>query len=79
MRNDFYFEAFEPIWAARNKVNGAMNFSEQPREQPGAVEGYWAVHTFNRFMPPDEYFDQHPEYRSEKKQVKPYLLLLFTA
>jgi hypothetical protein len=60
VRNDFYYEAFEPIWAARNKVNGAMNF----REQPGGVEGYWAVHTFYRFMPPSEFFDEHPEYYS---------------
>lgn len=60
VRNDFYFEAFGPIWAARNKINGAMNF----REQPGGVEGYWAVHTFNRFMPPEEYFADFPEYYS---------------
>jgi len=60
VRNDFYHEAFEPIWAARNKVNGAMNY----REQPGGVEGYWAVHTFYRFMPPDEFFAAHPEFYS---------------
>jgi hypothetical protein len=34
VRNDFYYEAFNPIWAARNKVNGAMGY----REQPGGVE-----------------------------------------
>jgi hypothetical protein len=80
VRNDFYYEAFEPIWAARNKVNGAMNFSEQPREQPGAVEGYWAVHTFNRFMPPSEYFDQHPEYYSliDGKRIKEQTQLCLT-
>ncbi|MDQ1257527.1 MAG: hypothetical protein QG656_2133 [Candidatus Hydrogenedentes bacterium] len=60
VRNDFYFEAFEPIWAARNKVNGAMNH----RVQPGGVESYWAVHTFFRFVPPDEFYTEHPEYYS---------------
>lgn len=60
VRNDFYYEAFEPIWAARNRINGAMNV----REQPGGVEGYWAVHTFYRFMPPSEFFEEHPEYYS---------------
>jgi len=60
VRNDFYYEAFNPTWAARNKINGAMGF----REQPGDIEGYWAVHTFYRFMPPSEYFDKHPEYYS---------------
>ncbi|HNT86405.1 MAG TPA: DUF4838 domain-containing protein, partial [Candidatus Hydrogenedentes bacterium] len=60
VRNDFYFEAFEPIWAARNKVNGAMSW----RDQPGGVEGYWSVHTFFPLMPPSEFFDTHPEYYS---------------
>lgn len=60
VRNDFYYEAFDPIWAAHNKMNGAMN----DRPQPGGVEGYWAVHTFYRFMPPSEFFDKHPEYYS---------------
>ena len=60
VRNDFYYEAFEPIWAAHNRVNGAMNY----REQPGNIEGYWSVHTFYRFMPPAEFFDEHPEYFS---------------
>ncbi len=60
VRNDFYFEAFDPIWAAHNRVNGAMNF----REQPGGVEGYWSVHTFYPLMPPSEFFEDHPEYYS---------------
>jgi len=60
VRNDFYFEAFDPIWAARNRVNGSMSF----RQQPGGVESYWAVHTFYPLMPPDEFFGKHPEYYS---------------
>jgi len=60
VRNDFYYEAFDPIWAARNKINGAMG----SRKQIGGVEGYWGVHTFNRFMPPSEFFETHPEYYS---------------
>ena len=58
VRNDFYFEAFDPIWAARNKMNGAMSF----RQQPGGVESYWGVHTFYPLMPPSEFFADHPEY-----------------
>ena len=61
VRNDFYFEAFEPIWAARNRVNGSMGF----REQPGGIESYWGVHTFYPFMPPEEFFKKHPEYYSQ--------------
>ena len=64
VRNDFYFEAFDPVWAARNKMNGTLDFAEVPRKQPGSVEGYWAVHTFYPLMPPDEFFGKHPEYYS---------------
>jgi hypothetical protein len=60
VRNTFYFEAFKPVWAAHNRVNGAMG----TRDQIGGVEGYWAVHTFYRFMPPEEFFDANPEYYS---------------
>ena len=60
VRNDFYYEAFDSTWAAHNKINGAMGY----REQHGDIEGYWAVHTFYRFMPPTEFFDSHPEYYS---------------
>lgn len=60
VRNDFYFEAFDPIWAAHNRGNGVMGL----REQHGGVEGYWAVHTFFPLMPPEEFFADHPEYYS---------------
>jgi hypothetical protein len=60
VRNDFYYEAFDPIWAARNRINGSMSH----REQPGGVESYWAVHTFFPLMPPEEFFASHPEYYS---------------
>jgi len=60
VRNDFYYEAFDPTWAAHNKINGAMGF----REQHGDIEGYWSVHTFYKFMPPTEFYELHPEYYS---------------
>ncbi len=60
VRNDFYFEAFDPIWATRNKMNGAMGY----RQQPGGVESYWSVHTFYPLMPPEEFYKKHPEYYS---------------
>ncbi|MCE1199852.1 MAG: DUF4838 domain-containing protein [Marinilabiliales bacterium] len=60
VRNDFYFEAFDPIWATRNKMNGAMGY----RVQPGGIESYWAVHTFYPLMPPEEFYKKHPEYYS---------------
>ncbi|HEX4949873.1 MAG TPA: DUF4838 domain-containing protein, partial [Blastocatellia bacterium] len=60
VRNDFYYEAFDPTWAARNRVNGAMSH----RAQPGGVESYWGVHTFYHFVPSQEFFSAHPEYFS---------------
>jgi hypothetical protein len=60
VRNDFYFEAFDPTWAARNKMNGSMSLPEQP----GGVESYWNVHTFYPLVPPEEFFETHPEYYS---------------
>jgi len=60
VRNDFYFEAFEPIWAAHNRVNGSMWY----REQPGGVEVFGETHTFYKFVPPSEFYEKHPEYFS---------------
>jgi hypothetical protein len=63
VRNDFYFEAFNPIWAARNRMNGTLGF-DKTNPQPGGTENYWAVHTFYPLMPPEEFYDKHPEYYS---------------
>jgi len=60
VRNDYYYTAFDPTWAARNRVNGALT----TREQPGGLESYWSVHTFHPLVPPSEYFESHPEYYS---------------
>ncbi|MDP2336997.1 MAG: DUF4838 domain-containing protein [Bacteroidota bacterium] len=60
VRNDFYFDAFNPLYAAHNRINGAMG----NRDQHGGVEGYWGVHTFYGLVPPDTYFETHPEYYS---------------
>lgn len=73
VRNNFYFEAFDAIWATRNKMNGRM-FLWDPKykpndgifykKQPGGEQTYWSVHTFYPLMPPEEFFDKHPEYYS---------------
>lgn len=76
VRNDFYYEAFNPEWAAHNKINGAMGY----RKQPGGIEGYWAVHTFYQFMPPAEFYDEHPEYYSliDGKRIHDHAQLCLT-
>lgn len=60
VRNDFYFEAFDPLWAARNKMNGRM----WHKDQPGGAKSYWRGHTFFLLVPPSEYYKDHPEYYS---------------
>ena len=60
VRNDFYFDAFNPGYAAHNRINGAMG----GRGQHGGVEGFWGVHTFDVLVPPATYFNSHPEYFS---------------
>ena len=71
-REPFTFDCFDPDWFARNRMNGG-------RGQMGAKHGgrvYFGsglfVHTFNRLVPPDRFFDQHPEYYAEinGKRVK---------
>ncbi len=61
-REPFFTEAFDKDWAARNKMNGANMALDQTTG--GKVSYYPFVHTFNRLVPPDKYFDQHPEYFS---------------
>jgi len=76
VRNNFYFEAFDSIWAARNRMNGTMRF----RQQPGGVEGYWSVHTFYPLMPPSEFYSKHPEYYSliDNKRIHEHAQLCLT-
>lgn len=76
VRNDFYYEAFDSIWAARNRMNGTMSV----RNQPGGVEGYWSVHTFYPLMPPDEFYGKHPEYYSliNNKRIHEHAQLCLT-
>lgn len=71
VRNDFYYEAFDPVWAARNKMNGRMWY----KEQPGGVESYWNGHTFFVLVPPSEFYKDHPEYYSliDGKRIYEYI------
>ncbi|MFO7775431.1 MAG: DUF4838 domain-containing protein [Candidatus Hydrogenedentota bacterium] len=61
-RESFWVEASDPMWNLRNRLNGAWITS--PREEHGGGFYYDGVHTFYPFVPPGEYFDDHPEYYS---------------
>jgi hypothetical protein len=65
MREVCYFDALDPVWQARNKVNTG---GDMP--QPGGRYQYWNFHTFAKLMPPSEFFDDRPEYYSLNDGVR---------
>jgi Domain of unknown function (DUF4838) len=64
-REPFWFVAFDPEWAARNKANGTRAGGDDLRGGRHVYEGF--VHTFYSLISPAEYFDVHPEWFSEIK------------
>jgi len=61
----------DPEWAARNRVNGAFYPLEARHGGKWAYAGF--VHTFYPLLPPEQYFDSHPEYYSEINGQRTYL------
>jgi hypothetical protein len=62
-REPFWYVAFDPVWAARNKANGTRAGGDAGRGGRQVYEGF--VHTFYSLIPPDKYFADHPEWFSE--------------
>ncbi len=60
-RDVFFLDARDPDWAARNRVNGTWTL---PDDYGGKVEFYPFGHSFWRLIPPDRYFESHPEWFS---------------
>lgn len=59
-REPFTMDCFDGDWCARNRVNSSA--ASLTGKHGGKVTYYGFVHTFNQLVPPDKYFDQHPEY-----------------
>lgn len=71
-REPFVSDCQDGDWAARNRMNSSAARLEE--KHGGKVTYYGFVHTFNSLLPPDQYFDQHPEYFSlinGKRQKSP--------
>ena len=62
-RESYWFDAFDGDWAVRNKCNGHAHRLDAKRGGKHIYEGF--VHTFNRLIPPEKYFKDHPEWFSE--------------
>lgn len=76
-REPYWYAAFDPVWAARNKANGTRAGGDAPRGGHQVYEGF--VHTFYSLIPPEKYFALHPEWFSEiegKRTVKDAQLCL---
>jgi len=65
-REPAIWEVQDPAFAARRAVNGLLR--RENIEKYGGGVGYakgYFVHTFTKLLPPEIYFDEHPEYYSE--------------
>jgi len=77
-REPFFFEAFDRDWAVRNRTNG--NTQRLDESVGGRIVYGRFVHTFQEIVPPEIYFDEHPEYFSQidGKRMKGYFQLCLT-
>jgi len=69
-REPYWFDGFDGDWAVRNKSNGNRPRIDEKRGGKHTYEGF--VHTFNRLIPPEKYFKDHPEWFSEIKGKRSY-------
>ncbi|MBN1394832.1 MAG: DUF4838 domain-containing protein [Pirellulales bacterium] len=63
-REPFVFECFDGAWCARNRMNSSAGRLEEKHGGKVKFGDGFFVHTFNRLVPPEKYFDEHPEYFS---------------
>ena len=61
-RETLYFDSFPRQIAARQRLNGPA--TECDESTGGKIAFHPYVHSFAKLVPPDEYFDEHPEYFS---------------
>ncbi|MEN6310233.1 MAG: DUF4838 domain-containing protein, partial [Acidobacteriota bacterium] len=62
-REPYWYVAFDDIWDARNKANGIQAGGGDLYGGRHVYEGF--VHTFYVLVPPEKYFNDHPEWFSE--------------
>jgi len=63
-REPFTYDCFDGDWCARNRVNSSSGRLEARHGGKVKFADGFFVHTFNRLVPPGQYFDRHPEYFS---------------
>jgi len=59
-REPFFWDAFDGDWAVRNKCNGMAARLDERRGGQITYQGF--VHTAFQLVPPEQWFDRHPEW-----------------
>jgi hypothetical protein len=62
-REPYFGDAQDADWCVRNKLNGARTQVDAVRGGKYAEVG--GVHSFYQYLPPEDYFEAHPEWFSE--------------
>lgn len=77
-REPYWGHTGDGDWCARNRLNGAR--TKLDRARGGKYAEIGGVHSFNRYMSPDRYFEEHPEWFSEidGKRTRSSTQLCFT-
>ncbi|MEE8453144.1 MAG: DUF4838 domain-containing protein [Thermoguttaceae bacterium] len=63
-REPFTSDCFDGDWCARNRVNSNRGSLEAKHGGKVSFAAGFFCHTFNGLVPPEKYFDEHPEYFS---------------
>jgi len=79
-REPFTSDCFDGDWCARNRVNSSSGRLEEKHGGKVRFGGGFFVHTFDRLVPPEKCFDEHPEYFSlvKGKRLKEHSQLCST-
>ncbi|MCC7191255.1 MAG: DUF4838 domain-containing protein [Phycisphaeraceae bacterium] len=62
-REPYFLHQRDPDWSSRSRINCSMYELDDAHGGRMAYAGF--VHTFYPLLPPDEFFETHPEYFSE--------------
>jgi hypothetical protein len=71
MRELMFSNVYDEEWGLFNRMNAARMERTKMRDEWGGYTHYprgWAQHTTKRLLPPDKYFEQHPEYFAHKNK-----------
>ena len=63
-REPYVYECTDGDWCARNRMNSSSGRLEAKHGGKVMFGGGFFVHTFSRLVPPEKYFQDHPEYFS---------------